>query len=154
MSCSNSLLCKTLFHFPWISLSLSLTFKVSFYGSTHFTDSQLALSSLYLKPRKSDVGGEHLLIDGVFGQGMGWVSLFLGQFHFWVLFFYFFYFLYNTINFLGSFKKSLIFFFLSFSRRVLKLRANYICFKYKFYIVRGQIQKFEGKRGWGRARRL
>ena len=61
-----------------LSLSLSLTFKVSFYGSTHFTDSQLALSSLYLRPRKSDVGGEHLLIDGVFGQGMGWVSLFLG----------------------------------------------------------------------------
>ena len=70
-----------------------------------------------------------------------------GYLYFWV--FFIFYFIYNTIKFLGSFQKSSIFFFLSFSGRVLKLRANYICFKYKFYIVRGQIQKFEGKRGWG-----
>ena len=56
-----------------------------------WADSQLALSSLYLRPRKSDVGGEQLLIDGVFGQGMGWVSLFLGQFNFWVFLFFILY---------------------------------------------------------------
>ena len=78
-----------------------------------------------------------------------------GYLYFWAnLIFGFFYFLYNTINFLGSFKRVQFFFFLSFSGRVLKLRANYICFKYKFYIVRGQIQKFEGKRGWGESKKI
>ena len=83
-----------------------------------------------------------------------WANLIFGFILFYFLFFIIYVHIYNTINFLGSFQKSSIFFFLSFSGRVLKLRANYICFKYKFYIVRGQIQKFEGKRGWGRARRL
>ena len=81
-----------------------------------------------------------------------WANLIFGFFYF--LFFIIYVHIYNTINFLGSFQKSSIFFFLSFSRRVLKLRANYICFKYKFYIVRGQIQKFEGKRGWGESKKI
>ena len=72
-------------------------------------------------------------------KGMGWVFLVLGNFNFWVLFYFI------TTSVFYVLKR--VQFYLGFSGQVQKLRANYKCFKCKFCIVRGQILKFRG--GWG-----